>query len=71
MEIQGDSMGFESSFFPWYFKRLRLVNRKEKKPKNLEICGAKKNLYLFFYIYIIMAHKPWSKKSNKLKCPRS
>jgi len=33
IEIQGDSMRFKSSFFPWYFKSLRLVNRKEKRQK--------------------------------------
>jgi len=33
IEIQGDSMRFKSSFFPWYFKSLLLVNRKEKRQK--------------------------------------
>jgi hypothetical protein len=33
IEIQGDSMRFKSLFFPWYFKSLLLVNRKEKRQK--------------------------------------
>jgi hypothetical protein len=60
-------MCFTSSFFPWYFKSLRLVNHKEEGQKFRNL-GCFKNLFFFVLVfYTLTAHKPWGKK---LKCPR-
>jgi hypothetical protein len=54
-------MCFKSSFFPWYFKSLRLVNRKEEGQKFRNL-GRFKSPFFFLVFYTLTARKPWSKK---------
>jgi hypothetical protein len=55
-------MCFTSSFFPWYFKSLRLVNHKEEGQKFRNL-GCFKNLFFFVLVfYTLTAREPWSKK---------
>jgi len=59
-------MCFTSSFFPWYFKSLGLVNRKEEGQKFRNL-GCFKNLFFFVLVfYTLTAREPWSKKKIEM-----